>query len=242
MSQGTSPVSDRRCWALVPAAGLGARMGADLPKQYLPLNGKTLLEQTLSRLLALPDLAGVVLALSPTDPHWEHLPLAGDARIAVVDGGTERSRSVLNGLNYLTLQARADDWVLVHDAARPCVSTGSIEALRRHCADHPVGGILAVPVGDTLKRVEEGEIGATCDRRGLWQAQTPQLFRYELLHQCLARACAQGEAVTDEASALELAGYRPRVFEGRTDNIKVTRPEDLALAEVILQQRESERR
>ncbi|UZJ45754.1 2-C-methyl-D-erythritol 4-phosphate cytidylyltransferase [Marinimicrobium sp. C6131] len=228
-----------RCWAIVPAAGIGTRMRSDLPKQYLRLRGKTLLEHTLERLLVIPDLAGVVLALSPTDPYWEQLPLAGNARIAVVDGGSERSRSVLNALNYLTLQAEAEDWILVHDAARPCITPSAIASLRRHAANHPVGGILGVPVGDTLKRVgPRNVILDTCDRRGLWQAQTPQLFRYQLLHQCLARALGQGEAVTDEASAMELAGYQPLMVEGRTDNIKVTRPEDLALAEAILQRQE----
>lgn len=233
------PAAGGRYWVVVPAAGIGTRMRAELPKQYLPLNGKTLLEHTLERLLQLPDLAGLVLAINPEDSHWERLPLSKNPRIAVVDGGSERSRSVLNALNYLTLQARSDDWVLVHDAARPCITLGTIASLCRHTRQHPVGGILAVPVGDTLKQVDgSGEILATRDRRGLWQAQTPQLFRYQLLHQCLARALGQGETITDEASALELAGYRPLVVEGRTDNMKVTRPEDLPLAEMILQRQE----
>ncbi|WP_027330784.1 2-C-methyl-D-erythritol 4-phosphate cytidylyltransferase [Marinimicrobium agarilyticum] len=239
MAKHTGPTSTSRYWVIVPAAGIGTRMRSDLPKQYLQLQGKTLLEHTVERLLAIPDLAGLVLALSPSDPYWERLPLAGDPRVAVVDGGSERSRSVLNALNYLTLQADASDWVMVHDAARPCITPSSIAGLCRHTANHPVGGILGVPVGDTLKRVgPRNVILDTCDRRGLWQAQTPQLFRYQLLHQCLARALAHGEAITDEASALELAGYQPLIVEGRSDNIKVTRPEDLALAEAILQRQE----
>ncbi len=239
MNNHTDSGASSRFWVIVPAAGIGTRMRSDLPKQYLRLSGKTLLEHTLERLLAIPDLAGLVLALSPTDPYWEQLPLAGDARVAVVDGGTERSRSVLNALNYLTLQAKAHDWVLVHDAARPCITPSAIASLRRHTTNHPVGGILGVPVGDTLKRVgSRNEILETCDRRGLWQAQTPQMFRYQLLHQCLARALGQSEIVTDEASAMELAGYQPLMVEGRSDNIKVTRPEDLALAEAILQRQE----
>lgn len=230
-----------RYWVIVPAAGIGSRMRSELPKQYLRLRGKTLLEHTLERLLALPDLAGLVLAVNPQDPHWERLPLSEDHRISVVDGGSERSRSVLNALNYLTLQAEADDWVLVHDAARPCISQASVASLYRHTLKHAVGGILATPVADTLKRVAPDHgIEQTCDRRGLWQAQTPQVFRYQLLHQCLARALGQGETITDEASALELAGYRPLVVEGRSDNIKVTRPEDLALAELILQRQEQD--
>lgn len=228
-----------RYWVIVPAAGIGTRMRAELPKQYLTLNGKTLLEHTLERLLQLPGLAGLVLALSPRDSYWEQLPLSRDPRISVVDGGSERSRSVLNALNYLTLQAKADDWVLVHDAARPCITVGAMTNLCRHTREHAVGGILAVPVGDTLKQVDHtGLVLTTRDREGLWQAQTPQLFRYQLLHQCLARALGQSENITDEASALELAGYRPLVVEGRTDNLKVTRPEDLALAEMIVQRQE----
>lgn len=231
--------SKSRYWVVVPAAGLGTRMRSEVPKQYLPLSDKTLLEHTLERLLQLPDLAGLVLALNPQDPYWERLPLSTDARISVVDGGSERSRSVLNALNYLTLQAQADDWVMVHDAARPCITPHAIAALCRQTARHDVGGILGVPAGDTLKAVDRaGTIEKTLDRRGLWQAQTPQVFRYQLLHQCLARALGQGETITDEASAMELAGYRPLVVEGRNDNIKVTRPEDLVLAELILRQQE----
>ncbi|WP_347329446.1 2-C-methyl-D-erythritol 4-phosphate cytidylyltransferase [Marinimicrobium locisalis] len=239
MEKHTGPALKGRYWVVVPAAGIGTRMRSDRPKQYLPLRGRTLLEHTVERLLEIPALAGLVLALNPKDPYWEQLPLAANPRVAVVDGGSERSRSVLNALNYLTLQARADDWVMVHDAARPCITQSAIAGLCRHTAKHPVGGILGVPVGDTLKRVGSGHaILDTCDRRGLWQAQTPQLFRYQLLHQCLTRALANGETVTDEASALEVAGYQPLIVEGRSDNIKVTRPEDLALAEAIVQQQE----
>lgn len=233
------PGGRARYWAIVPAAGIGARMGAEMPKQYLTLRGKTLLEHTLERLLQLPDLAGLVLALNPQDRYWERLPLSKDTRISVVDGGNERSRSVLNALNYLTLQADANDWALVHDAARPCVTLSAIAGLCRHIWGHPVGGILGVPLADTLKHLDRsGQIVETRDRSGLWQAQTPQVFRYQLLHQCLARALGQGEVMTDEASALELADYKPLMVEGRSDNIKVTRPEDLALAELILQQQE----
>lgn len=227
--------SQGRYWAIVPAAGLGTRMRAERPKQYLELGGKTLLEHTLERLLRLPDLAGLVLALHPQDPYWGQLPLSKDTRITVVDGGSERSRSVLNALNYLTLRADANDWALVHDAARPCVTPSAIEGLCRQTAEHPVGGILGVPAGDTLKQVDNsGQIAATLDRTSVWQAQTPQVFRYQLLHQCLARALSQGETVTDEALAMERGGFKPLIVEGRSDNIKITRPEDLALAELIL--------
>ncbi len=230
-----------RYWAIVPAAGIGLRMGADRPKQYLTIGGKTLLEHTLERLLELPNLAGLVVALHPDDQQWQSLALSADPRIAVVDGGRDRSRSVLNALNSLTLQAEPNDWALVHDAARPCVRLSCIANLCRHTASHGVGGILGVPVGDTLKHVDAQQvIHKTLDRQHLWQAQTPQLFRFQLLHQCLARAVAQGEAVTDEASALELAGYHPLLVEGRNDNLKVTRAEDLALAEMILKHQETQ--
>lgn len=234
----SSPTSSdtTRYWGIVPAAGIGTRMGTNRPKQYLTIGAKTLLEHTLERLLELPQLAGLVVALHPEDRYWEELPIAADARIAVVDGGEDRSRSVLNALNFLTLQASAQDWVLVHDAVRPCVTAASIDNLCHRSAKHEVGAILGVPVSDTLKFVNAQQaIQSTRDRAGLWQAQTPQMFRYQLLHQCLARALAQGEQLTDEASALEAAGYRPLVVEGRTDNIKVTRPEDLKLAALILQ-------
>jgi len=225
-----------RYWGIVPAAGIGTRMGASRPKQYLTIGGKTLLEHALERLLQLPQLAGLVVALHPEDRYWEQLPMAADARITVVDGGEDRSRSVLNALNFLTLRATAQDWVLVHDAVRPCVTSACIDRLCQRSVEHEVGAILGVPVSDTLKLVDaQKSIQATRDRSDLWQAQTPQMFRYQLLHQCLARALAQGEQLTDEASALEVAGYKPLMVEGRTDNIKVTRPEDLKLAELILQ-------
>lgn len=231
--------SSARYWAIVPAAGVGSRMGADRPKQYLRMGRKTLLEHTLERLLALPNLAGLVVALHPDDQQWQSLEVSADPRVAVVDGGRDRSRSVLNALNSLTLQAEPNDWALVHDAARPCVRLSCIANLCRHTALHGVGGILGVPVGDTLKLVNSQQaIQKTLDRQHLWQAQTPQLFRFQLLHQCLARAVAQGETITDEASALELAGYGPLIVEGRNDNIKVTRAEDLALAELILKHQE----
>lgn len=235
-----TPAAHSRYWAIVPAAGAGARMGAAVPKQYLPLLGQTLLEHTLSRLLDLPNLAGLVLVISPEDTRWDQLSLSKDSRISVVDGGRERSESVLNGLNYLALHAAADDWILVHDAARPCVRISDILNLCEQTRVHPVGGILGIPVVDTLKQVNGArEIINTPDRSILWQAQTPQLFRYQLLHQYLARALTAGHTVTDEASAVEAGGHRPLIVEGHSDNIKITRPEDLILAEMILQQQET---
>ena len=224
-------------WCIVPAAGIGSRMGASVPKQYLRLGQYSILEHTLQRLLALPGLAGLVLVLSPADMYWRESSLFGDQRIVCIEGGSERADSVLNALMFLQSKGAADDWVLVHDAARPCVSLASVEQLIAQVLERQaVGGILAVPVSDTLKRVADNSIAATVDRRNLWQAQTPQLFPNQLLRDCLSSALSAGYAVTDEASAVEYAGYQPLIVEGRSDNIKVTRPEDLALAAFILQQ------
>lgn len=209
-------------------------MGADKPKQYLPLLGKTILEHTLERLLALPQLRGLVVVLSATDDIGSGLGVMSHPLVRVVDGGRERCDSVLNGLMALRGQLSDSDWVLVHDAARPCVSRCDIVALLSELSDHEVGGILATPVSDTIKRVSAGEIETTVDRSVLWQAQTPQMFRFGLLYQSLERALQSGTVITDEASALENAGFSPAIVEGRRDNIKVTRPEDLPVAELIL--------
>ena len=225
-------------WAVVPAAGIGARMQspalANIPKQYLPLRGKTIIEHSLSRLLAIPAIKKVVLSLHLEDTHWANLPLAQNTKFQLTDGGKERCDSVLNGLRALAPLAKESDWVLVHDAARPCVSVAAIQQLMDAVQAHPIGGILAVPVSDTLKRGEGEWITATVDRASLWQAHTPQLFRFGLLKQSLELALAEGFQVTDEASALEFAGHQPLLVEDRRDNIKITRPEDLAMAEAIL--------
>ena len=223
-------------WIVVPAAGIGARMGAHCPKQYLSIAGRTVLEITLARLLTLPGIAGIYLVLGEHDEYWNDLPLSLDSRIRRITGGAERSDSVLNALNALHDQASPNDWVLVHDAARPCVHTESIQQLIGVVGDHPVGGILGMPVSDTLKQVSDLTINSTVDRRQLWQAQTPQMFRLGLLRECLERALGEKRLVTDESSAVELYGYRPLMVQGRNDNIKITRPEDLAIAELILQQ------
>lgn len=229
-----------RYWLVVPAAGSGQRMGSGIPKQYLSLSKKTLIEQTLERLLELPFIENILLVLNPDDSYWCTLAVSDNPRITRVAGGAERSESVLNALSALANQAHDQDWVLVHDAARPCVRQASVEYLREQLADHPVGGILGIPVSDTLKLIDGEQIVQTIDRRQLWQAQTPQMFRYGLLRECLENALQEGKAVTDEASALEAYGYSPRMIMGRSDNIKVTQPEDLLLAQWILQQQEQQ--
>jgi len=232
--------SSQRYWVVVPAAGMGSRMGSEIPKQYLLLGTKTILEHTLERLLEIPALAGIVVAVSETDLLWKSLPINKNPLIHTVIGGAERANSVLNGLDYLHDKLQAQDWVLVHDAARPCVTLSNISLLCESLKNDDVGGILAIPVSDTLKQVAaHNVIDKTIDRGPLWRAQTPQLFRYQLLCDCLTQTIARNDTITDEASALELCGFTPKVVEGREDNIKITRPDDLLLAAFILQQQES---
>ncbi len=214
--------------AVMPAAGIGRRMGSTLPKQYLPLAGSTVIEHSLRALLAVPAVQRVVVAIAQDDPHWPRLAVAADPRVVAVTGGAERADSVLNGLQVL--QAADDDWVLVHDAVRPCVSPLLVARMIDSLRDDAVGGLLALPLADTLKQESAGRVAATVDRQGLWRAQTPQLFRYGLLRQALQRARADGVVVTDESAALERLGHAPRLFTGLDSNLKITRPEDLPLA------------
>ncbi|WP_339899523.1 2-C-methyl-D-erythritol 4-phosphate cytidylyltransferase [uncultured Gilvimarinus sp.] len=231
----------RRCWAIVPAAGSGTRMGSDTPKQYLPIDGKPILAYTLEKLLAVPDIKGVVVALGPDDAHWPTLALASHPNVHTVIGGAERADSVLQALQALQLFAGPDDWVLVHDAARPCVRVTDIERLLHKVrASDAAGGLLATPVNDTIKQVNDGWVSRTLDRSQLWAAQTPQCFRCQDLARALREVKASGIAVTDETSAMEHGGASAIVVEGRADNIKVTRQEDLVLAQAILRHQREE--
>ena len=223
-------------WAVVPAAGVGRRMQSDRPKQYLELAGTTVIEQTLERLLQSDIFAGLAVAISSEDPYWPTLPVARDSRVLIAPGGTERADSVLSALNRIAATAAESDWVLVHDAARPCLTISDVHLLIDRLQDDSVGGLLALPVHDTLKGVDAGRITATIDRSRIWRALTPQMFRYGALKHALEQAARKGETVTDEASALELQGKKPAIVEGRPDNIKITRPEDLALAQFYLEQ------
>ncbi|QTF91868.1 2-C-methyl-D-erythritol 4-phosphate cytidylyltransferase [Halomonas sp. BM-2019] len=221
-------------WLVVPAAGQGQRMGADRPKQYLEIDGRPVLAHTLARLQAAFPAARLCLCLDPFDarfdPAW--VPFAD---WCWVPGGGERVDSVTNALAAIAAQAADDDLVLVHDAARPCVTVADLARLHAILVDDPVGGLLAAPVADTMKRDDgAGRIAGTEPRTGLWQALTPQGFRYGLLCRALAAAARAGVAVTDEASAVEALGLSPRLVSGRRDNLKITHPEDLALAAQIL--------
>ncbi len=224
-------------WAIVPAAGIGQRMGSTLPKQYLPINNQTVIEHTLNRLLEVDVITEIIVALNQLDQQFSSFPLSENPKIITVTGGQERSDSVLSALNSLQKKAKLSDWVLVHDAARCCIRPAAIDAMLEMLAEDRVGGILGVPSSNTLKHVgPDNKITKTIDRQMIWQAQTPQLFRYGLLRDALQNALSQGEAITDEASAVEFAGYQPRVVMGHHDNIKITHPEDLAIAEVVLKQ------
>jgi len=216
-------------WAVIPAAGVGARMRADRPKQYLDLCGRSLLERTLDCFLDHPRLRGLAVSLAAEDPWWPTLACARDARILRAPGGRERADSVLGGLLLLGEQgATAGDWVLVHDAARPNLRREDLDRLLAELAQDPVGGLLGVPARDTLKRVgRDGRVSETVDRSQVWLAYTPQMFRLGALRDALSAGLAAGAAITDEASAMESAGHAPRLVEGRADNIKVTTPEDL---------------
>jgi 2-C-methyl-D-erythritol 4-phosphate cytidylyltransferase len=221
-------------WAVVPAAGVGKRMNADRPKQYLELAGKTVIEHTLLRLLNAGVFAAVAVAISEEDPYWPELEVAAHDKIITAPGGKERADSVLSALKSIRALASDHDWVLVHDAARPCLTSADIHHLIDALKNDEVGGILALPSHDTLKNVQGNSIAGTLDRSHVWRALTPQMFRYGLLKNALETA--QGNlAVTDEASALELQGLQPKIVEGRPDNIKITRPEDLALAQFYLE-------
>lgn len=218
--------------ALVPAAGFGARMGNELPKQYLDLAGHPMLYYALTTLCACPHISTVFVVLAPDDEFfkrydWSH---CADKLEPLYCGGATRAESVANGL--LASELEADDWVLVHDAARPCLTQAHLSNLINELRDDAVGGILAVPVADTLKRADaQQRIACTESREGLWQAQTPQMFRAGLLAQALLRC----HSVTDEASAIEALGLQPRLVAGDSTNFKVTYPQDIRLAELLLQ-------
>jgi 2-C-methyl-D-erythritol 4-phosphate cytidylyltransferase len=220
--------------ALVPAAGLGARMGSELPKQYLPLAGQPMIAYALDTLCTSAEISTVFVVLSPEDKQFHSYDWSrfGDKLQPLFCGGERRADTVLNGL--IASEMELDDWVLVHDAARPCLTGAMLSKLIAELRDDAVGGILAVPVADTLKRADaDGRILSTESREQLWQAQTPQMFRAGLLMQALQ----QSGRFTDEASAIEAMGLKPRLVLGDPTNFKVTFPQDLLNAELLLTQR-----
>lgn len=225
-----------RLWAVLPAAGVGRRMGSTVPKQYLELAGRAVIEHTLELFVSHARIAGVVVALGVEDGYWDATAYAAHPRVRRAPGGAERCHSVLNALAALDGEADADDWVLVHDAARPCLRPDDLERLIDALLDDDVGGLLGIQVRDTMKRAGADErIDATVDRSSLWHAYTPQMFRLGLLRRALHEALEAGDLVTDDASAIERLGLAPRLIEGHADNIKITRAEDLPLAHFHLQ-------
>lgn len=222
-------------WAVVPAAGSGRRMAAEVPKQYLKLNGVPILEHTLRALLACPDIRGVVVVLDPSDRRADAIPSLSDPRVTTASGGAERADSVLAGLEAITAEAGVKDWVLVHDAARPCISVTTLRALITSCLSEGVGGVMAQASVDTLKHVsDDNRVVETLDRKVIWRAQTPQMFKLTELTSALSSAIASEAAITDESMAMELAGYPVSILEGPSTNIKITVPGDLEIAEIIL--------
>jgi len=230
-------MQNKQYWAIIPAAGVGKRMQADRPKQYLPLYNKTVIEHTLDRLLSLNEITGVVLSISETDEYWPELNYVNSKPLLIAKGGKERSDSVLNALKLLDKEVNNSEsiWVLVHDAARPCVRSEDIQNLIKSASSKDDGGLLALPVKDTMKRSKNiNEIEQTVIRDGLWHALTPQMFRLNLLMNALINAEENNKQITDDASAMELAGFSPMLIEAHEDNIKITRAFDLQLAEMFL--------
>lgn len=232
--------AEQRYWAVMPAAGSGVRMGGELPKQYLPLSGRMVIEHTLHRLLSHAGISGAVVAISPADTHFDavrdRLPDYGKPCL-VAEGGAERYHSVLNALHALEGIASATDWVLVHDAVRPCVRHADIDRLMLALDGDSVGGLLGLPLHDTIKRVDTLQrVRATVERSELWRALTPQMFRLGALSAALMNAIADRAAVTDESAAMERTGAVPLIVQGSADNIKITHPQDLKLAEFYLAQ------
>jgi 2-C-methyl-D-erythritol 4-phosphate cytidylyltransferase len=232
-----------RYYLVIPAAGSGRRLAATLPKQYAELGGKTVIELALAPFEADADCAGIVVAIAGHDATWPAIAARRPRAIEVAAGGAERAHSVQSALHTLATRARADDWVMVHDAARPCFAPADLQRLKQELSGDEVGGLLAVPLADTLKRgaaeVDKPFVESTIERAGLWRAATPQVFRLGLLRDALDAALAAGRLPTDEAQAMEWAGHAPRLIAGRTDNIKVTTADDLALARAIIASRKA---
>ncbi|MBS4099049.1 MAG: 2-C-methyl-D-erythritol 4-phosphate cytidylyltransferase [Sulfuricella sp.] len=224
-------------YAVIPAAGSGARMGGELPKQYLPLNGQPMIYHAVARLCGYSGIARVFVVLAPADAWWDRYDWSAfAAKLTVLRcGGAERFESVRNGLEAIMGEVGSDDWVLVHDAARPCLTDAQLDSLISEVGDDAFGGILAQPVADTIKRGDADQrVVCTEPRERLWQAQTPQMFRYVLLQRALSLLA--GEVVTDEAQAVEKLGFQAKLVASDSSNFKVTYPRDLKLAEWLLRE------
>ncbi len=227
-----------RCWAVIPAAGSGRRMGGQVAKQYLELAGLPVIHWAIKPFSEEPRVAGIVVVLASGDRLWaECAPRIEHKLLLTTQGGSDRARSVRNGLAALAEHAAPKDWILVHDAARPCLSGKDLHCLLAKLWDDPVGGLLAAPVRDTLKREihDSGCVAATVSRADMWLALTPQMFRYQALCDALDAAITEGATVTDESAAIERSGVRPHLVESRPHNLKITYPQDLLIAERMLE-------
>ena len=227
--------------AVIPAAGKGDRMGGRTRKQYLMFSGKTVLEHTIERLLE-SGMQTIVVAVARDDDRYSELAIANHEQLIFVRGGETRESSVLSGVNKLLETCSDDDWVMVHDAVRPCVSVIDVIKLMQSLREHEVGGLLAARITDTIKNESNDDalqVESTIDRSGLWRALTPQMFRLGMLSVALKDTIDKGLPVTDEASAIEAMGYSPRLVEGNVDNIKITYPGDLNLAEYYLSRQDT---
>ncbi len=228
-------------WAIVPAAGIGKRMQSDIPKQYLSLNGRPVLEHTINTLLKNKNISGLVIALQPDDAYFADIKINSNKPVLRAAGGKERADSVLNAINKLFKYEQFDadvDWVMVHDAVRACLKQQDIDRLVSEVAEDKNGGLLALPVRDTMKRQNVGKsiatVAKTIKRENLWHALTPQYFHAASLKNALEKAQLEDKKITDESSAMEFAGFSPRLVHGYEDNIKITRPDDLRLASLYL--------
>jgi|TARA_B110000305_G_scaffold107014_1_gene120403 2-C-methyl-D-erythritol 4-phosphate cytidylyltransferase len=229
-------------WAIVPAAGIGKRFSADIPKQFHQLQGDLVAQHTLSRLLEISLIKRIIAPCDPTSGYWARVSAVKNPRVTLIEGGETRAKSVLNGLTALSGLAQSDDWVLVHDMARPCVTSLDIMNLINSLKGHPAGGLLAIQINETLKTVTpDNYVKETVDRDCYRLAQTPQMFRYGLLRDAIQLMLHEQKMPTDEASAMEYSQHKVLTVEGRHDNIKITRREDLMIAEVILMNQEKQR-
>tara|TARA_B100000427_G_scaffold327983_1_gene340030 strand:+ start:2764 stop:3468 length:705 start_codon:yes stop_codon:yes gene_type:complete len=230
--------NNNRLWVVIPAAGIGKRMGVDIPKQYITVCDKAIIEHTVEKFTSRNDLQGILVILSNSDQHWSTLELSKNNKITTVTGGEERYKSVYNALCSLKNKAGDDDWILVHDAVRPCITTFEIDQFIADL-DHlnGIGGILALPCFETMKKANTNhEIEETIDRKFIWHAQTPQMFRYKKLFLAIEKIMNENIFITDEAMAMELAGYKPMLIQGTHSNIKITDQNDLKYLESFLRQ------
>lgn len=225
----------RQHWVVIPAAGVGRRFGGQVPKQYRYINKLTVLEHAVKPFLEDPRFRKIVIAVSPDDQWFRSLrTLADHPKIITVDGGETRAASVLNALKALPILAGPNDWVFVHDAVRPCLLAGDISKLMREVGEDEIGGILSAPVADSLKQVHQLRVVQDIDRNTVWRALTPQMFRLSLLMEGLTYCFNHKKMITDEASAVEAIGAKPKIIAGHPSNIKITWEADLAVAEALI--------